>query len=128
MRNMSFSLTTDQVRAGTKDITRRAGWTFLKAGDLVRPVLKAMGLRPGEKIQPLRGPIRIVSVRLEPLRAMLDDQAYGQDEVRREGFEGLPTGATPEHWVKMFMASHKGCTPDTIITRIEFEYTDAKPE
>ncbi|HEY4366599.1 MAG TPA: hypothetical protein VGN07_05135 [Steroidobacteraceae bacterium] len=124
MRNMSFSLTTDQICAGTKDVTRRAGWRFLKAGDMVRPVLKAMGLRPGEKIQALRGPIRIVSVRLEPLRAMVDDLAYGQDEVRREGFEGLPAGATPSRWVEMFMASHKGCTLDTEITRIEFEYTD----
>lgn len=128
MRNMSFSLTTNQIRAGAKDVTRRTGWIFLKAGDQVRPVLKAMGLRPGEKIQPLRAPLRIVSVRLEPLRAMIDDPGYGREEVRREGFEGLAAGANPARWVEMFMASHKGCTLDTIITRIEFEYTDATPE
>jgi hypothetical protein len=122
---MSFSLTTDQIRAGTKDVTRRAGWRFLKPDDLVRPVLKAMGLRPGEKIQPLRGPIRIVGVRQEPLRAMLDDLAYGYDEVRREGFEGHPRYGHPSTWVEMFCATHKGATPDSLVTRIEFKYTDS---
>jgi hypothetical protein len=124
MRNMSFALTTEQIRAGTKDVTRRAGWRFLKPGDLVRPVLKAMGLRPGETIQPLRGPIRILSVRFEPLRAMLDDLDYGYNEVRREGFARHPECGDPSAWVRMFCASHKGCTSDTEITRIEFEYTD----
>ncbi|ANN70880.1 hypothetical protein BAU08_05630 [Bordetella bronchialis] len=124
MRNMSFALTTDQIRAGTKDVTRRAGWPFLKPGDLVRPVLKAMGLRPSEKIQALRGPIRIVSVRREPLRMMLDDLDYGFEEVRREGFADHPHYRWPSEWVHMFCASHKGCQPYTVITRIEFEYTD----
>lgn len=124
MRNMSFALTTAQIRAGTKDVTRRAGWRFLKPGDLVRPVLKGMGLRPGEKIQPLRGPIRIVSVRFEPLRAMLDDGDYGFDEVRREGFSEHQRYMWPSQWVEMFCASHKGCNLATIVTRIEFEYTD----
>lgn len=125
MRNMSFALTTEQIRAGTKTVTRRAGWRFLKVGDIVRPVLKGMGLRPGEKIQPLRAPIRIVSVQLEPPRALLDDIGYGMAEVRHEGFEGDPRFPTPAAWVDWFCASHKGCTPDTIVTRIEFEYTDA---
>jgi hypothetical protein len=124
MRNMSFSLTTEQIRAGTKDVTRRAGWLFLKQGDLVRPVLKAMGLRPGEKIQVLRAPIRVVSLRREPLRAMLDDLDYGYDEVRREGFEAHPRYGRPSTWVEMFCASHKGTTSDSLVTRIEFAYTD----
>lgn len=127
MRNMSFSPTTEQIRTGKKDVTRRAGWTFLKPGDLVRPVRKAMGLRPGEKIEPLRAPIRIVSVRREPLRMMIDDPNYGVEEVRREGFSDLPTQCRPSEWVRQFCASHKGCEPDAMITRIEFEYTDAAP-
>jgi hypothetical protein len=121
---MSFALTTEQIRAGTKTVTRRAGWRFLKEGDLVHPVLKAMGLRPGEKIAPVRGPIRIVSVRREPLRMMTDDVDYGYEEVRREGFADHPTLHGPSEWVRMFCTTHKGCTPDTIVTRIEFEYTD----
>jgi hypothetical protein len=33
MRNMSFFLTTAQFLDGTKDVTRRKGWRFLKPGD-----------------------------------------------------------------------------------------------
>ena len=63
----------------------------------------------------LLGPFVVVDVRREPLRAMTDDMAYGWDEVRREGFPGM----TPAGFVKMFCGSHVGCTPDTIITRID---------
>ena len=124
MRNMSFALTTCQILDGSKDVTRRLGWLQLKPGDLIRPVRKCMGLQPGEKIQPLRDPLRIVSVRRELLRLMLDDIAYGFDEVRREGFEWHPAYRWPSTWVEMFCATHKGCTPDTEITRIEFAYQD----
>lgn len=47
---MSFALTVPQIQAGTKDVTRRLGWQFAKAGDLIRPVRKCMGLKPGAKI------------------------------------------------------------------------------
>lgn len=67
MRNISFALTTSQIVAGTKDVTRRMGWQFLKVGDLLRPVRKCMGLRPGEKVEALRAPIRVIDVRREPL-------------------------------------------------------------
>ena len=46
-RNMSFALTTEQFKARTKTVTRRFGWWFLKPGDVVRGVEKAMGLKPG---------------------------------------------------------------------------------
>jgi hypothetical protein len=72
---------------------------FLKPGDLARPVLKARGLRPGEKIQTLRAPIRIVEVRREPLRAMLDDPGYGYDKVRREGSKGDARHGKRDAWV-----------------------------
>jgi hypothetical protein len=122
MRNMSFALTTAQVLEGTKDVTRRLGWTFLKPGDLVRPVRKCMGLKPGEKLDVLRDPIRIVSVTREPLRRMQDDLDYGFIECTREGFGGHPIYHWPSSFVAMFCASHKGCTPDTVVTRIEFAY------
>lgn len=122
MRNMSFALTTNQIMEGSKDVTRRLGWTFLKVGDLLRPVRKCMGLRPGERLDVLRDPIRVISLRREPLRAMTDDADYGFDEVRREGFAWHPDYCWPSTWVAMFCASHKGCTPDTVITRIEFAY------
>lgn len=128
MRNMSFILTVPQIVAGTKDVTRRLGWLKLKEGDLLQPVRKGMGLRPGEKIERLRPPIRVVSVRREPLRAMLLDADYGFQEVRREGFADHPRYCWPSEWVEMFCSTHKGCTLDTVVTRIEFAYEPAPQE
>lgn len=122
MRNISFALTTDQVLAATKTVTRRLGWTFLNAGDQLRPVRKCMGLRPGEKLDVLRDPIRVVSVRREPLRRMIDDVEYGLVECRLEGFGDHPQYRWPSAFVEFFCASHRPCTPDFVITRIEFEY------
>lgn len=122
MRNMSFALTTDQIMEGTKTVTRRLGWLNLKPGQQLRPVRKCMGLRPGEKLDVLRDPVTIVSVRREPLRAMLDDRDYGFTECRLEGFGDHPDYQWPSEFVAMFCATHKGCTPDTVVTRIEFSY------
>lgn len=127
MRNMSFAMTERQIQDRTKDVTRRLGWTFLKEGELLRPVRKCMGLRPGEKIEALGPPILVVSVRREPLRMMLDDLDYGYEEVRREGFADHPYYRWPSEWIHMFCASHKGCTPTSVITRIQFTYTDGEP-
>ena len=124
MRNMSFALTTTQVMEGTKTVTRRLGWEFLKVGDLLRPVRNCMGLRPGEKLDVLRDPISVVSLRREPLRAMLDDADYGFRECQLEGFGGHPDYQWPSCFVAMFCASHKGCTLDSLVTRIEFSYGD----
>lgn len=124
MRNMSFALTTPQVIAGTKDVTRRLGWEFLRVGELLRPVKKCMGLRPGEKLEVLRAPIRVVSLRREPLLAMLADLDYGFVECAREGFPAPSLYQWPSEFVRMFCATHKGCKPETVITRIEFSYED----
>lgn len=120
MRNMSFALTTKQVRDKSKTVTRRMGWKFLDPGDQVQPVVKGMGLKPGEKIQHIGDPIWIEWTSIEPLRRMTDDQAYGHAECIREGFPDM----TPEQFVTMFCKSHKGCTPDTEVTRIEFSYKE----
>jgi hypothetical protein len=124
MRNMSFALTTTQIMKGTKTVTRRLGWLDVKPGQQLRPVRKCMGLRRGEKLEVLRGPLSIVSVRREPLRLMLDDAAYGRSECALEGFGSHPDYQWPYHFVQMFCGTHKGCTPETMITRIEFEYAD----
>ena len=122
MRNMSFALTTAQVVAGTKTVTRRMGWKNLKPGDMLRPVKKCMGLKPGEKIEPLRGPVRVVSVTREPLRRMTDNLRYGFAECEHEGFAEHPEFKWPSEFVAMFCTTHKGCTPEMEVTRIEFEY------
>ena len=119
-RNISFSLTTPQFLDGTKDVTRRIGWEGVKAGDTLRAVKKAMGLKKGEKVEVL-GFIRVLDARREPLRRMLDDLDYGFTETLREGF---PLGH-PYHWpsefVDWFCKGHTGCFPERDITRIEFE-------
>lgn len=109
-RNMSFSLTTEQFKAGTKTVTRRLGWKFLKPGDFVWGVEKAMGLKPGESIKRL-GMIRIVDVRRERL---LD---ITEADVRREGFPHM----TPFEFIHMF-CQHMGVDPTEAVTRIEFEH------
>jgi hypothetical protein len=123
MRNISFSmLTTAQMRAQTKDVTRRMGWLNLKKGDLLCAVVKGMGLKPGEKIERICV-IRVDDVRREKLSRMMEDSAYGFEEVRREGFKDDPVKGWPSQFVEFFCAGH-GCTPDDEITRIEFSYAD----
>lgn len=115
MRNMSFSLTTPQMERGEKDVTRRMGWKNLKAGDRLRACEKCMGLKKGEKVRVICE-IEVVSVRQELLCDMVRSHEYGQEECRREGFPNM----TPKEFNLMFIASHKGCNPLSIVTRIEF--------
>lgn len=123
MRNISFMLTTDQIKARTKTVTRRTGWAKLVPGQLLRGVEKGMGLKPGEKVKEL-AVIRIVSVRPEPLDAMTNDLDYGFAECEREGFGNHLTLRWPTQFVEFFCNSHRGCTPQTVVNRVEFEYVN----
>lgn len=123
MRNISFMLTRQQIRTRTKAVTRRIGWATLKTGDQLRGVEKGMGLKAGEKIVSL-ATIRVVGVRREPLAAMTTDLVYGTEECIKEGFGDDPRLCWPGEFVAFFCSSHRGCTPDTVVTRIEFEYVD----
>lgn len=149
MRNISFALTTAQVRASVnnikenlrhptrpplpllKDVTRRLGWTNLKVGERLQACEKCMGRKKGEPLVRICV-VEVVSVRREPLNYLLglpyaDDvterarhgyREYGFKEVIREGFPEL----SPEQFVDFFCRTHKGCTLDTTVTRIEFKY------
>ncbi len=110
-RNMSFSLTTPQVRAKTKTVTRRLGWSFLKRGEVVQTIEKGQGLKKGEHVKRICL-IRITHVSREPLSNL-----KRHDECIKEGFEDL----SPTDFVSMF-CKHNGCTPETMVNRIEFEY------
>lgn len=110
---MSFFLTTRQFRERTKTVTRRMGWGNLKPGEIVMGVVKCQGLGKGGKVERL-GPIRIVNV----CQTRLD--RITQEDCTREGFPHL----SPRQFVSLFMSSHKGCAPDTFVTRIEFEYVE----
>lgn len=93
------------------------GWLNLAVGERLQVCEKCQGLKPGEK--PVRiCVIEVVSVRRESLWRFLEDSAYAQEEVRREGFNDI----TPIEFCVFFCKSHKGCHLKSTVTRIEFKY------
>lgn len=114
-RLMSVSLTEQAVRDRTKTVTRRLGWTYLKPGDRLTLCRKVMGRRKGDPLVRICE-VEVVSVRLEHLG---DISAV---DVITEGFGGR--GWEPRDFVEFFCRTHKGCQPDTVVTRIEWEYLD----
>jgi hypothetical protein len=124
VRNISFFMTTQQIRDRSKTVTRRLGWAFLdgaRAGVQLQPIVKGQGIKPGGHVERIGGPIVVVSARREPLRRMLDEPEYGQAECVAEGYPDL----TPEQFVAKFIAGNaKRCTADTVVTRLEFTYLE----
>lgn len=110
MRNMSFAMTTEQIKNQTKTVTRRFGWWFLKPGDKLQAVEKSMGLQKGEKIKKLKV-IEILSTRAERLNTITEE------DVIKEGFSGW----TPEQFINM-LVNHYQVEPDKFCNRIEFKY------
>jgi len=110
MRNMSFMLTTQQIKDEEKFVTRRLGWWFLERGDLVMACEKCQGLKKGEKINRIR-PIEIIQASPSILNTIT------RGDVMLEGFEGM----APEQFVEMF-CKHMKCKPDEVVNRIEFRY------
>lgn len=115
-RNMSFSLTTPQMRARTKTVTRRTGWGNLQSGTLLWAVEKAMGLKAGETVKRI-GLIRVIDVRAERLDAIT------QEDVIAEGFPDW----TPEQFVTFFCEKN-GAPPEIVVNRIEFRHMRINPE
>jgi hypothetical protein len=118
-RYISFMLTQPQIRARTKTVTRRMGWKDLKPGTLLMAAEKCQGLGKGGKIKRL-GLIRVTCVRRERLDEMLNNTGWGALECKAEGFPDM----TPSAFVAFFCHSHKGCTPSSEVTRIQFEYVN----
>ncbi|MEU7140847.1 hypothetical protein ABZ942_15455 [Nocardia sp. NPDC046473] len=110
-RLMSVALTEDQVRARTKTVTRRVGWRMLEVGDRVTLCQKVMGRRRGEPL------VRIVDVEIVSIDRQLLDTITAQDVVA-QGFPEM----TPPEFVAFFCAAHKGCFPETEVTRIQWRY------
>jgi len=116
-RNMSFMHTTDQVKAGTKTVTRRKGWGFLEPGTVLNACTKCRGLQT-EEIERL-SQIRVLSVRREPLAASAEEL----NGTAREGYPDM----TPEEFIAKFCEDMNPCRKterpaETMVTRIEFEY------
>jgi hypothetical protein len=118
MRFMSFSLTTPQIKAGTKTVTRRLGWADLKPGEQVMACVKCMGIPKGGHVEKIRV-IECVSNREEPLCQMTNVLAYGDAEVKREGFPKM----TPQQFVDMF-CKHMKVEAWECVNRVEFRYID----
>lgn len=125
-RLMSMALTEDAVRARTKTETRRAGWAFLRAGDHLVLVRKAMGLRKGEKVVRLAR-VRVTSVGRQRLDAITDAEVlaegFGPDRTTRHPWlAGEPWHATPREWFVAFFGHHMGCPADEVVTVIRWAY------
>jgi hypothetical protein len=108
---MAVSLTEDQVRDRTKTVTRRDGWRMLEPGHLLCLCRKVMGRRAGEELVRI-ATVEVVSVRREPLAAITED------DVAAEGFPDW----TSAKFIDFFCRHHRGCTPATKVTRIEWRY------
>jgi len=109
-RNMSFMLTTEQIKNKTKTVTRRIGWWFLKPGDILNACEKCQGLKKGEKVKKICQ-IGVVSVRTDWLKAI------DSNELKLEGFPSM----TVADFIDMF-CKHNKCRPGSIVNRIEFMY------
>ena len=109
-RNMSFMLTTEQIRNKTKTVTRRLGWKSLKPGTILNACVKCQGLKKGEKIEKICQ-IRGVDVKRIYLWDITDT------EVKKEGFPQMNV----HDFVRMFKKEMK-CPSTQEVTRIEFEY------
>lgn len=114
---MSFSMTVDAFKDGSKTVTRRhpGTWKGLVPGMRLMGVEKGMGLRKGQH-QVLLGVIEIVDVRVEPI------ELIDQDDCAREG---CPT-YSPAGFVSWWMDSHgyrnRAPGPDILCRRIEFRH------
>ena len=110
-RLMSVSLTDQQVRDRTKTVTRRTGWRMLRVGDQLTLCKKVMGRRRDEPLDRIAD-VEVTSIRRERLDAVTSG------DVTAEGFPGM----TPGEFTAFFCSTHRGCTPQTEITRIQWRY------
>lgn len=109
---MSFFITQEQIRARTKDVTRRIGWNFLRPGEIVNACVKCQGLGKGGKIERICQ-IRILDIMEEELCDIT------QEDVVREGFPNM----TPSEFVEMFVREmNPKYGSRAKVNRIEFEY------
>jgi hypothetical protein len=126
MHNISFALTTDQVRQRIKTETRRNGWAWLADtfannlplrsglprddGVILRGIVKGQGLKKGEHPERITC-IKATAARREPLN-WIDAEA-----VTREGFPGKD----PAWFIRMYCDANGG-EPAQEITVIQFTY------
>jgi hypothetical protein len=124
--NISFALTTDQVRQRIKTETRRNGWQHLVKlfeenlplktgrprdnGVVLRGIVKGQGLKKGEHPERITC-IKALSARREPLNWIT------ADAVTREGFPGKDRG-----WFIDMYCDANGGDEHQEITVLQFSY------
>jgi len=113
MKLIAFTMTVEQMRAGTQDVTRRKRWLGLQPGTRLMAVDRTTGMAPGERPTEL-GELEVVSVRREPLNAITPE------DVAREGYPGKD----PDWFVTHFV-QHQGGSLRQEVTRIEFRRVGA---
>jgi len=111
-RNMSFMLTTDQIRNRTKTVTRRFGWNHIKVGEILNACEKCQGLKKGEKIVKL-ATIRVVG------KKWIDVESIDRADLVKEGFPNM----TPDEFIGILCGNDKRKRAG-MVNRIEFEYLD----
>lgn len=112
-KNMSFALTLRQFKDRSKTVTRRFGWNFLKAGQIVCGVEKGQGIKKGQLKR--IGMIRIISIRNEMLCEITPS------DCAKEGFPEM----TPEDFTLM-LCKYSGHNREQRVNRIEFEHINSK--
>lgn len=136
MASIACALTTDQVEAEDKDVTRRWAWKRVKPGDFLRVVNK-IRIPPSQPPQRTLACVEVVRVdrvlRQDIAHLRYDEDATAFDyaylsvkyweqrnewdrEVAREGFPGMTVDAFIDVLVKMAPA-----IPE-VLTRIEWRY------
>ncbi|MET9030500.1 hypothetical protein ABZW96_33515 [Nocardia sp. NPDC004168] len=111
---MSVSLTEPQVIARQKTVTRRMGWRMARVGDQLTLCRKVMGRKAGEPLVRI-AQVEITAISREPLAAI------SQADLVAEGFPEM----TPAEFVAFFCSTHRGCRPDSLVTRIQWRYLTA---
>ncbi len=111
MKNMSFFLTTHQMKKRTKTVTRRLGWGSLEVGNYVMACVKCQGLGSGGKIERI-WPLKITGIGREPLNTITHAGCV------KEGFSEM----SPRQFVDMF-CKHNKCTREHLVNVIEFEFS-----
>ena len=112
MRNMSFSMTTEQVRAKTKTVTRRFGWWKIKPGTKLWAIEKGRGLKKGQKVVRICM-IKIVSAHEEQVQ----DIRHQPNDLILEGFPDITTN----EFIRL-LCKGTGKNETSPVNRIEFEY------
>lgn len=116
-RLMSVAFTEQAVVERRKTVTRRKRWLFLRVGDRLTLVRKAMGRRKGEPLVRL-AEVEVIDVRREPLCWIT------AEDVALEGFPEL----TPAEFVDRFFVQAQRMGASDMVTRIEWRYLDGDTE